>query len=76
MVNRPYQYSFKRDVKGNLSDKGTYSSPNLTKTSFKFPKIMYVISIAQCRDKADWISSFKDISNCIHFGRFSISLAK
>ena len=38
MGNRSYQYSFKRDEKGNFSDEGTYSSPTLTKTSFKFPK--------------------------------------
>ena len=38
MGNRDYQYTFKRDEKGNLSPTGTYSDPLLTSTSFKFPE--------------------------------------
>ena len=36
--NRKYQYTFKRDENGNLSDTGTYAEPTITKTSFKFPE--------------------------------------
>ena len=36
--NRPFQYSFKRDSNGKLSDNGEYQSKLLTKTSFKFPE--------------------------------------
>ena len=36
--NRAYQYTFKRDEKGNLSTTGTYTEPNLTKATFKYPE--------------------------------------
>jgi len=36
--NKMYQYSFKRDEDGKLSDTGTYRSDLLTKTSFKYPE--------------------------------------
>ena len=38
MGNKMYQYSFKRDEDGKLSDTGTYRSDLLTKTSFKYPE--------------------------------------
>ena len=33
-----YQYSFKHDEDGKLSDTGTYRTDLLTKTSFKYPE--------------------------------------
>ena len=38
MGNRAYQYTFKRDEKGNLSTTGTYTEPSLTKATFKYPE--------------------------------------
>ena len=35
---RAYQYTVERDEEGNLSSKGTYTEPNLTRTSFKYPE--------------------------------------
>ena len=37
--NRQYQYIFKRDENGNISENGTYREDNLlTKASFKYPE--------------------------------------
>ena len=36
MGNKMYQYSFKRDEDGKLSDTGTYQTELLTKTSLKY----------------------------------------
>ena len=36
--DRPYQYIFRRDEDGKLSETGTYNDTTLTKTSFKYPE--------------------------------------
>ena len=36
--NKMYQYLFRRDENGNLSDNGTYKTDLLTKISFKYPE--------------------------------------
>ena len=39
VVNKVYQYRFKRDNNGNLDENGSYEHDNrITKTSFKFPE--------------------------------------
>jgi len=36
--NRAYQYTFKRDENGKLSNTRIYSKPLITKTTFKYPE--------------------------------------
>jgi len=38
VVNRAYQFTFKRDEEGKVSPKGAYPEATLEKTSFKFPE--------------------------------------